>query len=140
MPHFSRAALAVDLPPLGIEYLHLPELGGLRRPRPDSPNGGWRNDSFRGFADHMGTDTFRVGLDRLADLAAAGRGVAVMCAEAVPWRCHRNLIADALVVRGVEVGHILGPGPARAHAVTPFAHVEGGRITYPAGLQDTFSF
>ena len=140
MPHFSRAALAADLPALGVEYLHLPELGGLRRPRPDSPNAGWRNDSFRGFADHMATDAFRAGLDRLLALARERGPVAIMCAEAVPWRCHRSLIADALTVRGVEVRHILGPGGARPHSLTPFAHVEGDRITYPAPLQGTLSF
>jgi len=141
MPHFSKAALAASLPDLGVEYRHLPELGGLRRPRPDSPNAGWRNDAFRGFADHMDTPAFRSGLDRLIDLVRRPTGVvAVMCAEAVPWRCHRGLIADALIVRGVEVRHIVGSGPARVHAVTPFAHVEGDRITYPAPVQDTFSF
>jgi uncharacterized protein (DUF488 family) len=139
LPHFSRAALAEDLPRLGVRYVHLPELGGLRRPRPDSPNAGWRNDSFRGFADHMATDGFRSGIDRLIELAASGN-TAVMCAEAVPWRCHRSLIADALLVRGIEVSHVIGRGSARPHQLTQFAHVEDGRITYPAPVQDAFSF
>lgn len=139
MPHFSKAALAAELPAQGIEYRHLPELGGLRRPRPDSPNTGWRNESFRGFADHMATAEFATALDGLVELAAE-RGTAVMCAEAVPWRCHRSLIADALLARGVEVRHILGPGPARLHAMTPFARVEGSRVTYPAGTQEALPF
>ena len=138
LPHFSRAALAADLPRHGIEYAHLPELGGLRRPRPDSPNAGWRNDSFRGFADYMATDDFRAGLERLVALGR-DRTVAVMCAEAVPWRCHRSLIADALLVRGVEVRHIVGPGRAQPAALTPFARVEGIAITYPAAEQGQFS-
>jgi uncharacterized protein (DUF488 family) len=139
MPHFSRAALAEELPRHGVEYVHLPELGGLRRPRPDSANAGWRNDSFRGYADYMAGAEFEAGLDRLLELSEP-RPTAVMCAEAVPWRCHRSLIADALLVRGVEVRHVVGPGPARLHRLTPFAHVEGGRITYPAPIQDAFSF
>jgi uncharacterized protein (DUF488 family) len=139
MPHFDRASLAVELPERGVEYLHVPELGGLRRPRPDSPNTGWRNDSFRGYADHMATPQFAAAVDRLAELGAA-RDVAFMCAEAVPWRCHRSLIADALLVRGVEVGHIVGRGAAKPHELTSFARVEGGRITYPAPAQGRFAF
>lgn len=139
MPHFSKATLAEALPTHGIRYVHLPELGGLRRPRPGSPNAGWRNDSFRGYADYMATGEFRAGLDRLVELGER-RPTAVMCAEAVPWRCHRSLISDALLVRGVEVGHIIGPGQVRPHQLTPFAHVEGDRITYPAPIQDAFSF
>jgi uncharacterized protein (DUF488 family) len=139
MPHFRKAALAAELPGLGLEYAHLPELGGLRRPRPDSLNAGWRNDSFRGFADYMGTPDFEAGLDRLLDLAG-DRETAVMCAEAVPWRCHRSLISDALLARGVAVRHILGPGPARPHTTTPFARVEGSRVTYPAATQEPFPF
>ena len=139
MPHFSKAALAAALPPHGIDYLHLPELGGLRRPRPDSPNTGWRNDSFRGFADHMASAEFEAGLRRLLELGH-DRAVAVMCAEAVPWRCHRSLIADALLVRGSEVRHLLGPGRSQVHALTPFAVVEGDRITYPAPAQRGLTF
>ncbi|HSR26528.1 MAG TPA: DUF488 domain-containing protein, partial [Candidatus Eisenbacteria bacterium] len=110
MPHFARAALAAELPGLGIEYVHVPELGGLRRPRPDSPNGGWRNESFRGYADHMATAEFRAGLARLLEELGRDRNVAIMCAEAVPWRCHRSLVADALLVHGIEARHIIGRG------------------------------
>jgi uncharacterized protein (DUF488 family) len=131
LPHFSRPALAALLPPRGLEYVHLPELGGFRRPRPDSPNDGWRNRSFRGYADYMATPAWRAGLERLLALAAK-RPLAAMCAEAVPWRCHRSLIADGLVVRGIEVTHVLGPGQTQSHRLTPFAVVEGDRITYPA--------
>ena len=131
LPQFSRAALADQLPALGIRYVHLPELGGFRRPRPDSPNDGWRNESFRGYADHMATAEWEQGLRRLLELCREGR-VAAMCAEAVPWRCHRSLIADALLVRGIPVLHVLGPGAARPHTLTPFARVDGDRITYPS--------
>ena len=131
MPHFSRAALASTLPRCGVDYVHLPELGGLRRPRPDSPNTGWRNASFRGYADYMMEPGFRDALERLVGLGR-DRRLAIMCAEAVPWRCHRSLIADALLVRGIEVCHILGPGSAQAHRLTPFARVERDRLTYSA--------
>ena len=130
MPHFARAALEASLPAHGIDYLHMPELGGLRKPRADSSNGAWRNDSFRGYADYMQTDEFWRGVDRLRALAA-GKTTAVMCAEAVPWRCHRSLIADALTVQGVEVRHITGKGKPSPHRLTPFAMVSNGRITYP---------
>ena len=109
----------------------MPELGGLRKPKMDSNNNGWRNVSFRGYADYMQSGEFWDGVDRLEVLAVSDR-VAIMCAEAVPWRCHRSLIADALTVRGVEVRHITGPADPAIHKVTPFARVEGGRITYPA--------
>jgi uncharacterized protein (DUF488 family) len=130
LPHFARASLEVALPERGIEYMHMPELGGLRKPRPDSVNSAWRNDSFRGYADYMQTDDFWLALDRLRALAAAKR-TAVMCAEAVPWRCHRSLIADALTIQGVEVRHITGRGEPAAHRLTPFGFVVEGRITYP---------
>jgi uncharacterized protein (DUF488 family) len=132
LPHFARAALAAALPLRGIGYLHLPELGGLRKARPDSVNTGWRNLSFRGYADYMATDEFAAGIDHLLQLAA-GHRVAIMCAEAVPWRCHRSLIADALTAGGLEVLEIIGPGPPRPHRMTPFAVVDHGRIEYPAG-------
>jgi uncharacterized protein (DUF488 family) len=131
LPHFSRPALAALLPRRGLDYVHLPELGGFRRPRPDSPNDGWRNRSFRGYADYMATAEWRQGLARLTALAAE-RTLAAMCAEALPWRCHRSLIADALLTRGVAVTHLIGPGEARPHQLTPFASVNGDRITYPA--------
>lgn len=108
----------------------MPELGGLRKPKSDSTNMGWRNVSFRGYADYMQTDAFRDALAELEKVAVTKR-VAIMCAEAVPWRCHRSLIADALVVDGVEVKHITGAGEPASHRLTPFARVAGGRITYP---------
>ena len=130
MPHFARASMELALPERGVEYLHMPELGGLRKPRPDSVNAGWRNDSFRGYADYMQTDDFWDAIDRLCALAAA-KTTAIMCAEAVPWRCHRSLIADALMVQGAEVRHITGKGEPAVHRLTPFAFVVDGRITYP---------
>ena len=130
MPHFARAALADELPLRGIEYVHLPELGGLRKPKSDSINTGWRNASFRGYADYMQTDAFAAGLDHLLALAA-GHALAIMCAEAVPWRCHRSLIADALTARGVETWEIIGRGQPRLHLMTPFARVKEDRVYYP---------
>jgi uncharacterized protein (DUF488 family) len=130
MPHFAKASLERSLPAHGIAYLHMPELGGLRKPRPDSINTGWRNGSFRGYADYMQTPEFWNAVARLEELARERR-IAVMCAEAVPWRCHRSLIADALVVRGDEVAHITSMSEPAPHRMTPFARVENGRITYP---------
>jgi uncharacterized protein (DUF488 family) len=135
VPHFNRGPLAERLATQGIEYVHLPGLGGLRRPRFDSLNTGWHRVHFRGYADHMATDEFRAGLDRLVELSV-DRVTAAMCAEAVPWKCHRSLIADALVARGIEVRHILGPGPVQPHALTPFARVDGDRVTYPGPVQE----
>ncbi len=129
-PQFSGDALAPALREAGIDYAYLSGLGGLRRRRPDSPNGAWKNASFQGYADHMLTPEFEAALDELLDLAR-GERVALMCAEAVPWRCHRSLIADALVVRGVPVAHILSATKAPAHELRPWACVEGTRITYP---------
>ena len=129
MPHFSKQTLERALPEHDIAYRHMPELGGLRKPKPDSINTGWRNVSFRGYADYMQTEEFWSALERL--LLLPTRGLAVMCAEAVPWRCHRSLIADALTVQGVEVRHITGPSEPALHKLTPFARVEDGRITYP---------
>lgn len=137
MPHFARAALAGELPLRGIEYVHLPELGGLRKPSSDSINTGWRNASFRGYADYMQTGAFVAGLNHLLALAA-GHDVAIMCAEAVPWRCHRSLIADALTARGVETWEIIGRGEPRLHLMTPFARVNGDRVYYP--LADALRF
>ena len=130
MPHFAKAALQRSLPEHGIEYSHMPELGGLRKPKTDSTNLGWRNVSFRGYADYMQGDEFWAALADLERLAATG-SIAIMCAEAVPWRCHRSLIADALVVDGVEVRHITGPGEPDSHKLTSFAFVERDRISYP---------
>jgi uncharacterized protein (DUF488 family) len=131
-PQFNRDTLPAALAAAGIEYRHLPALGGLRRTNPASPNAGWRNASFRGFADYMQTTEFVAGLDELLSLAQQWR-VAIMCAEAVPWRCHRSLIADALFARGIPVEHIISPGHTQAHQLTPFACVEGTQVTYPAG-------
>ena len=131
VPHFAKAALAAELPLIGIEYVHVPELGGLRKAQSDSINTGWRNPSFRGYADYMQTDAFQAGLDRLLALAAR-HALAIMCAEAVPWRCHRSLIADALTARGVEVLEIIGRGQPRLHSMTPFARVRADRVDYPA--------
>jgi len=129
-PQWNRDRAAAALPRHGIRYQHLPALGGFRKPRPDSPNTGWRNLSFRGYADYMASPVFAAGLDELLALAAGAR-TAFACTEAVPWRCHRSLIADALTVRGVEVRHLMSPTSARPHALTPFARVEGTAITYP---------
>ena len=129
-PQFSSDALAKALPSAGIRYAHLPRLGGLRRARKDSPNGAWHNASFRGFADYMQTGEFEEGLVELRALARDGP-VAVMCAESVPWRCHRSLIADALFARGVVVEHIIGRGRTRPHRLTPFAVLAGRRVSYP---------
>ena len=137
-PQYNSDALARDLPAAGIAYRPFPALGGLRHPRPDSTNLGWRNASFRGFADYMQTPAFAAALAELIALAA-GTPTAVMCAEAVPWRCHRSLIADALAARGHQVRHIIGAGEARPHAMTPFARVRGATVTYPAAEPDLFA-
>lgn len=129
-PQFNGDALGTDLRAHGIDYVRLPALGGLRHTHKGSPNGGWRNESFRGYADHMQTDEFVSGLDELMKLGRARR-TAIMCAEAVPWRCHRSLVADALSVRGIPVVEILSTTSWRDHKLTAFAHVEGTRITYP---------
>jgi uncharacterized protein (DUF488 family) len=131
-PHFAREALAEALAREGIAYRWLPALGGRRRPRPDSPHVAWRSDAFRAYADHMDTEEFAAGL---AELLALGRerAVAVLCAEAVPWRCHRQLVADALVARGVAVMHVVGPQPATPHHLTAFARLEGERLVYDRG-------
>lgn len=134
-PHFSRESLERTLPGHGIEYVHFDALGGRRRPRRDSPNGAWQNEQFRGYADHMATPEFREAVDRLLD---ASRPTAVMCAEAVPWRCHRNLLADELVRRGIAVIHILGPGKSQPHALHAMARIEGDRIVYPPGQRSMF--
>ncbi len=129
-PQFGIEVLPQTLGAAGIDYLHLSTLGGLRHPRPDSTNTGWRNASFRGYADYMQTKEFEKALDELIVLGRK-RPSAIMCAEAVPWRCHRSLIADALTVRGLPVKHITGPTKASPHRLTPFAKVEGTRILYP---------
>jgi uncharacterized protein (DUF488 family) len=130
-PQYNQDTLPEALAAAGIGYVHLPGLGGLRHPRKDSPNLGWRNDSFRGFADYMQTPEFKEHLLALIDLARQER-LALMCAETLPWRCHRSLIADALTVRGIQVRHIISEHSLQEHRLTPFARVEGVRITYPA--------
>ena len=129
-PQFNLDVLPEHLARAGIQYVHLSALGGLRRARKDSNNTGWRNSSFRGFADYMQTPDFAHALSALAQTALHER-LALMCAEAVPWRCHRSLVADALVVRGASVWHITSRSRAAAHRLTSFAHVEGGNLTYP---------
>jgi uncharacterized protein (DUF488 family) len=129
-PQFEGDALRASLEAHGIGYAHLPALGGLRHARRDSPTAGWRNASFRGFADYMQTPEFEAGLAELRALASQ-HVVALMCAEAVPWRCHRSLIADVLTARGARVEHIMSLARANPHRLTPFAQVEGGRIFYP---------
>ncbi|MBU6458338.1 MAG: DUF488 domain-containing protein [Bradyrhizobium sp.] len=129
-PQFNANSLAAALGARGIDYVPLQALGGLRHPRKDSPNAGWRNKSFRGYADYMQTDEFANGLHDLIELSRHSR-TAIMCAEAVPWRCHRSLVADALSVRLIPVIEILSPTSYREHKITPFAHVSGTSITYP---------
>jgi uncharacterized protein (DUF488 family) len=130
-PQFEGPALARALAAAGIRYVHLPPLGGLRHARKGSEaNAAWRNASFRGYADHMQTPEFEEGLCQLRALAREGP-VAIMCAEAVPWRCHRSLLADALLARGVVVEHITGRGRTRPHRLTPFARIDGRKVTYP---------
>jgi uncharacterized protein (DUF488 family) len=129
-PQFNRDKLSSALRRARIHYRHMPGLGGLRHARRDSTNDGWRNASFRGYADYMQTPTFRRNLDRCIDLAKSER-VVLMCAEAVPWRCHRSLIADALLVRGIVAREITSGVRARRHVLTPWARVKGTEITYP---------
>lgn len=135
-PHFDITRLPAFLRAAHIHYTHLPGLGGLRPPQRDSPNIGWRNKRFRGYADHMQSAAFKRSLERCLELASVER-VALMCAEAVPWRCHRSLIADALVARGIDALEIASDTRVRPHALTPFAHVEGTDITYPAPADET---
>ena len=130
-PQFNREALRSALRRRGLRYAHLPRLGGLRRAKAGSPNTGWRNASFRGYADYMMTEEFERGLAELRSLAGQAN-VAIMCAEAVPWRCHRSLIADTLVARGARVEDIIGSSRATSHRLTAFAEPRGGRVTYPA--------
>lgn len=129
-PQFNAEGLPRALREAHVRYTHLAALGGLRRAARDSVNTGWRNASFRGFADYMRGAEFEKGLERLIELSSA-RPAAIMCAEAVPWRCHRSLIADALIVRGIRVRHILSASQVREHALTSFAEIKEGRISYP---------
>jgi uncharacterized protein (DUF488 family) len=129
-PQFNSEELAASLRAARIRYVHMKELGGLRHAHKDSINLGWRNASFRGYADYMQTDEFEAALNRAIELAAA-RPTALMCAEAVPWRCHRSLVADALLVRGIRALEIIGAAKPKEHTLTPFARVRGTQITYP---------
>jgi uncharacterized protein (DUF488 family) len=129
-PQFWEDAMRESLPSNSIAYQRLEALGGLRGTNKSSPNGAWKNASFRGYADYMQTDAFAAGLDELLALAER-TPTAIMCAEAVPWRCHRSLVGDALLVRDVEVLDIMTPKSAKPHKLTSFAHVEGTTITYP---------
>ncbi|HQR16412.1 MAG TPA: DUF488 domain-containing protein [Nitrospira sp.] len=129
-PQFQAAALAQSLSMAGLWYEALSALGGRRTARPDSPNMGWKNESFRGYADYMQTEAFDRALDELMSHGENER-TAIMCAEAVPWRCHRSLVADALVARGWDVTHILGAGQGTPHHLTAFAMVQAGRLIYP---------
>jgi len=135
-PHFNAERLSPALAAAGIEYVHFLELGGRRRPRPDSPNTAWRHEAFRGYADHMMTDAFRDGIARLL-AAAAQKRTAIMCSEAVWWRCHRSLISDYLKAQGHEVIHILGPGKAEPHPFTSAARIVDGRLSYASAEAET---
>lgn len=129
-PQFNKAALPGPLKQAGLGYIHLPGLGGLRPAKRNSLNAGWRNASFRGYADYMQTLEFAQSLDELVRLANQEQ-IVLMCAEAVPWRCHRSLIADALLVRGIHTEDIMSPTRRQVHTLTPFARVQGAAITYP---------
>lgn len=137
-PQFNRENLPASLAAVGIGYRHRASLGGLRRPAADSPNKGWRNLSFRGYADYMQTPEFNTAVDELVDLAKKER-LALMCAEAVPWRCHRSLIADALLVRGIRTADIGSVTRLLPHRLTPFAKVRRGKITYPTEARSASS-
>jgi uncharacterized protein (DUF488 family) len=130
-PQFNRERLSPALHRARLHYRHLPGLGGRRHARRDSTNTGWRNSGFRGYADYMQTPMFRESLDRCIELAKR-EPVVLMCAEAVPWRCHRSLIADALLVRGISVREISSGVRTRPHSLTPWARVDGVQVTYPA--------
>lgn len=130
-PQFNKTSLPRSLKKYGFGYVHLPELGGLRHAKHDSLNAGWRNASFQGYADYMQTPEFALGIEELICLAHHGQ-IVVMCAEAVPWRCHRSLIADALLVRGIRTEDIMSPTRRQVHTLIPFAKVRGTTITYPS--------
>lgn len=129
-PQFNTENLSKSLKKEGMGYAHMPQLGGLRKPKKDSINTGWRNASFRGYADYMQTDEFQRAIEELIAYGTSKKS-AVMCAEAVPWRCHRSLIADALITRGWEVRHIMSETKANPHQLTSFATVENGLLYYP---------
>jgi uncharacterized protein (DUF488 family) len=130
-PQFNKTSLPRSLKKAGLGYVHIPGLGGLRHTLPDSPNRGWENASFRGYADYMQTPGFEQSLEELIRLVKREQ-IVLMCAEALPWRCHRSLIADALLVRGIRTEHIMSATHRQVHTLTPFAEVRGVVITYPA--------
>ena len=130
-PQFNKESLPDSLKKAGLGYVHMSGLGGLRHAKDDSVNAGWRNASFRGYADYMQTPEFEKQIEELIQLAKEHR-IALMCAEAVPWRCHRSLIGDALTVRGIRTEDIMSLTQCRLHTLTPFAHVRGSGVTYPA--------
>ncbi len=130
-PQFNRETLGSDLKAAGIAYTHMPGLGGLRHAKKDSINTGWQNSSFRGYADYMQTPEFETHLKKLIELSKK-ETIAFMCAEAVPWRCHRSLIADALMARGIPVHQIMSRVSAPLHELTAWAKVEGHQVTYPS--------
>ena len=138
LPHFGKDALSSALEEAGIVYEHFPELGGRRRPRPDSPNTAWRNEAFRGYADYMMTDDFRHGVTRLLELAGRKR-TAFMCAEALWWQCHRSLIADDLKAAGHDVLHIIGVGKIEPHPFTSAARIVNGALSYASTEGDLFT-
>jgi uncharacterized protein (DUF488 family) len=129
-PQFNKDTLAESLNAHGIRYEHFPELGGKRKSKPDSRNTAWRNASFRGYADYMETEQFQKGIERLLEVAAEAGPIAIMCAEAVWWRCHRSLVADYLKARGVEVLHILGANKVGPHPYTSAARIVNGELSY----------
>jgi uncharacterized protein (DUF488 family) len=131
-PQYDQVALQQAIEADGLVYKHLPVLGGHRRAREDSTNTGWLNPAFQGYADYMQTEAFEQGLYELLALNRVAGPLAMMCSEAVPWRCHRSMVADALVVWGTPVTHILGPGRTRAHRLNPMARIEGTLVRYPA--------
>ena len=134
-PHFNTEQLSRSLPSRGLQYTHMPHLGGLRQAEKDSVNTGWRNASFRGYADYMQMDQFWEALDELIAVNRS-RHTAIMCAEAVPWRCHRSLIADALLTKGWTVRHILSETKSDLHQLTSFAMVRNGELYYPSVNDD----
>ena len=135
-PQFNKETLPSSLKPYGARYIHMPQIGGLRHPKHDSVNTAWKNSGFRGYADYMQTQEFTDSLLKIISLTRENR-LALMCAEALPWRCHRSLISDALVVRHIKVEHIIGKESTIKHQLTEFAHVEGTKITYPLYTKET---
>ncbi|HEX3086620.1 MAG TPA: DUF488 domain-containing protein [Pyrinomonadaceae bacterium] len=134
-PHFNKENLSLSLADAAIGYRHLRELGGRRRARPDSLNLAWRNESFRGYADYMETKEFGLGIEKLLGLATESR-VAIMCSEAVWWRCHRSMISDYLKVKGIDVLHLMGRGKTEAHPFTAAARVVNGELSYRGVLSE----